>query len=94
VINKTPRYGFSHVTKINPITDNIGTINPIVLNSFLTVVFDNFFDCIILSDKIPDKSVNSQNERYGTADNIPFFSFLKKRFKTNTAFLRQCHLSA
>ena len=63
VISSTLIYGFLQVTNIKPNTAHIGTKKPTVLNNFRTTVRDIFPLCIILSDIIPDKMVNSQKDK-------------------------------
>lgn len=72
VSKTTPTYLISQVTKVKPMTANIGMKNPKELNIFLTMVFEILKSITNLSPITPDTIIKSQNTRYGTADKAPF----------------------
>ena len=75
-VNKaTPTYGWAHVTKAKPITALAGKMFPIILNSFLTAVFERVFVEMSLSPTTLDIIVKNQKHMYGKADSPPFFFF-------------------
>jgi hypothetical protein len=59
-------------TKPSPMNVIIGTVKPIVLNAFRTVILENFLLCIILSLITAEIIIESQQVTNGSADSSPF----------------------